>query len=135
MLVKPQCIGRRITGIYIGASNVRRYFPRHMVAIDLEIDHLRIRCTLHPDFWQDDPEIRDSRLSDWLELKQVRTAGKKTPIMLSMIPSGEESFVLGTAVPAEHKRVHAVAVPQHTDIHAITALTAYRPLGSPATAA
>ena len=134
MLVRPQCIGHRITGIYIGASNVRRYFPRHILAVDLEIDHLRIRCSLRPDFWQDAPEIRDPRLSDWLELKQFRTGGSKNSITLSMIPSGEDAFVLGTAVPVEHKRMHAVAVPAHADMTAIGALRVY-PIGSPATAA
>jgi len=135
MLVKPQCIGHRITGIFIGASNVRRYFPRHLVSIELEIDHLRIRCGLHPDFWQDDPEIRDPRLSDWLELKQFRTVGKKNSVTLSMIPSGEDSFVLETTIPAvEHKRAHRVEVPAHADLHAISTIRTY-PMGSPATAA
>jgi len=134
MLVKPQCIGHRITGIYVGASNVRRYFPRHIEAIDLEIDHLRIRCGLHPDFWLDDPEIRDPRLGDWLELKQFRNAGKKNSITLSMIPSGEDTFILGTTIPVDDKRTHRVAVSPHADVHAISAISAY-PIGSPATAA
>jgi hypothetical protein len=47
-----------------------------------------------------------------------------------MIQSGEESFVLGTAVPVEHKRVHAVVAPLHT----VSTLTVYQH-GSPATAA
>lgn len=138
MLVKPQSNGHRMTGIYIGAGNVRRYFPRRISAIDLEIDHLRIRCTLTPEFWLDAPEICDPRLSDWLELKHLQSAGKRNGIALDMIPSGADSFVLGPAVPAEPRRVHAAAgpvhAPVHTDVHEISKRIVY-PLSSPATAA
>jgi hypothetical protein len=134
MLVKPQCIGHRITGIYIGASNVRRYFPRRVAAIELEIDHLRIRCGLTADFWQDDPEIRDPRLSDWLQLKQLQGAGKRSSITLNMTPSGEDLFILGPATPADHSRTHGVIGPLHADVREIAARSAY-PLDSPATAA
>ena len=65
MVVKSQSSGSRITGIYVGVSNVRRYFPRHVASIDLELDHLRIQCGLAPGFWHGDPEIRDPRLSSW----------------------------------------------------------------------
>ncbi len=99
MVVKSQCNGHRITGIYVGANNVRRYFPRRLVAIDLQLDHLRIRCGLTPGFWQDDPEIRDPRLSDWLELKQSQGTGSRGPLSLAMTPSGEDSFILGLAAP------------------------------------
>jgi hypothetical protein len=104
MVVKPQSNGHRFTGIYIGVNNVRRYFPRRIAAIDLQIDHLRIRCGLAPGFWHGDPEIRDSRLSDWLELKQLQGAGNRSSMPLAMTRSGEDCFILGPAAPNEHAR-------------------------------
>ena len=67
MVVKSQCSGHRIIGLYIGVNNVRRYFPRSMAAIDLHLDHLQIQCRLAPHFWNGQPEIRDSRLCEWLD--------------------------------------------------------------------
>jgi hypothetical protein len=104
MVVRLKCIGHRSTGIYIGANNVRRYFPRQIAAIDLQLDHLRIRCGLTPEFWQDAPEIRDPRLSDWLELKRLQGIGLES-MPLAMTPSGEDSFILGPALPSEQGHV------------------------------
>jgi hypothetical protein len=100
MVVRLKCIGHRLTGLYIGANNVRRYFPRQIAAIDLQLDHLRIRCGLTPEFWQDAPEIRDPRLSDWLELKRLHGIGLDS-MPMAMTPSGEDSFILGPALPSE----------------------------------
>ena len=50
-VVTSQCIGNRVTGLYVGANNVRRYFPKQVSAIELQLDHLRIECELKPDFW------------------------------------------------------------------------------------
>jgi hypothetical protein len=97
MLVKSQCNGRRVTGLYVGANNVRRYFPRNIAAIDLQLDHLRIQCGLTPLFWKGQPEIHDPRLCDWLELKQLHGKGCRDSMPLAMIPSGENSFILGPA--------------------------------------
>ncbi|MGA7341941.1 MAG: hypothetical protein WBE72_19625 [Terracidiphilus sp.] len=104
MVVKSQCSGRRITGLYVGANNVRRYFPRHIAAIDLQLDHLRIQCGLTPRFWNGQPEIHDPRLCDWLELKQLQVPGCRSSMPLSMIPSGENSFILGPAALNGHAR-------------------------------
>jgi len=104
MVVKSQSSGSRITGIYVGVNNVRRYFPRNVASIDLELDHLRIQCGLTPGFWHGDPEIRDPRLSAWLELKQMRWTGRRNPIALAMTPTGENSFTLGPAMPNDHAR-------------------------------
>jgi len=97
MVVTSQCCGHRVTGLYVGADNVRRYFPKHLSEIELQIDHLRIECGLDPDFWQDQPEIHDPRLCVWLESKQMKEAGSRNPVLLSMTPKGGNSFVLGPA--------------------------------------
>jgi hypothetical protein len=104
MVVKSQCNGHRVTGLYVGVNNVRRYFPRKVEAIDLQLDHLRIQCGLTPHFWKGQPEIHDPRLCDWLELKQFQGKGCRTSMPLAMIPTGENSFVLGPADPAQHSR-------------------------------
>jgi len=104
MVVKSQCNGHRVTGLYVGVNNVRRYFPRNIAAIDLQLDHLRIQCGLTPHFWNGQPEIHDSRLCDWLELKQFQGKGCRTSMPLAMIPSGENSFILGPADGNGHAR-------------------------------
>ena len=57
MVVKTQCKGREVTGLHVGAANARRYFPRNVSAIELQLDHLRIECGLPPEFWSSQPEI------------------------------------------------------------------------------
>ena len=52
MVVKTQSKGRGITALHVGASNVRRYFPKHISSIELQLGHLQIECGLKPDFWQ-----------------------------------------------------------------------------------
>jgi len=99
MLVKSQCIGNRVTGLYVGENNVRRYFPRQVEAIDLKLDHLLIQCGLAACFWDGEPEIHDARLCLWLESKQSRESNSKTSIPLYMSPSGDGSFTLGFAEP------------------------------------
>jgi len=96
MVVTSQCCGHRVTGLYVGADNVRRYFPKHISEIELQIDHLRIECGLGPGFWQDQPEIHDPRLCVWLESKQMKETSR-SPVSLSMTPTGENSFILGPA--------------------------------------
>ena len=94
MVVKTQSKGRSVTGLYVGVTNVRRYFPKHISVIELQLDHLQIQCGLEPDFWQDVPEIRDPRLCAWLESKNFHRRPDRTPIPLAMIPSGNNSFRL-----------------------------------------
>jgi hypothetical protein len=93
MLVKTQNRGRSVTGLNVGASNVRRYFPKRVSAIELQLDHLQIECGLKPDFWNGEPAIRDARLCAWLESKSAGQA-QLGPVPLAMIPSGENSFRL-----------------------------------------
>jgi hypothetical protein len=93
MVVKTQCKGSEVVGLLVGAHNARRYFPKHVEAIELQLDHLRIECGLTPDFWRGLPEIHDRRLCAWLESKQFVKASR-TSIPLAMIPSGKNSFKL-----------------------------------------
>ena len=96
MVVTSQCTGHRVTGLYVGASNVRRYFSRRVTKIELRLDHLLIECGLAPGFWHDKPEIHDPRLCLWLESKQ-RSASGHAPVPLALTPSGGNSFTLGPA--------------------------------------
>jgi hypothetical protein len=94
MVVKAQSKGRGLSGIHVGAENVRRYFPKNISSIELQLDHLRIQCGLSPDFWQGQPEIFDPRLCAWLETTHMHASRDRTPVPLAMIPSGDNSFRL-----------------------------------------
>jgi len=94
MVVKTQSKGPGVTGLHVGTSNVRRYFPKGTSYIDLQLDHLNIRCGLKPDFWQDEPDIYDPRLGAWLEAKQLHRAPGRVSVPLAMIPAGKDSFRL-----------------------------------------
>jgi hypothetical protein len=94
MVVKTQSKGRGFTGLHVGRANARRYFPKDISAIELQLDHLHIQCELVPGFWQDQPEIHDPRLCAWLESKQFHTRPDRTPVPLVMIPSGRNVFKL-----------------------------------------
>jgi hypothetical protein len=94
MVVKTQSKGRGITGLHVGENNVRRYFPRHVSVIELELGHLHIQCGLEPDFWLGQPEIHDPRLCAWLEAKNFHVRPARTPVPLAMIPSGKNCFRL-----------------------------------------
>jgi hypothetical protein len=96
MVVTSLCNGRRVTGLYVGAQNVRRYFSKRVTKIEIRLDHLLIECGLSPGFWRDKPEIQDSRLCLWLESKQ-RNSQRNAPVPLAMTPSGVNSFILGPA--------------------------------------
>src|SRR5580704_10692905 len=97
MFVTSQSNGNRVTGLYVGASNVRRYFRRHVESIELQIDHLRIACGLTAHFWQDQPEIHDPRLCAWLESKHRDRKERRGPVLMALIPSGKNSFILTSA--------------------------------------
>lgn len=107
MLVKTQCLGGEVTGLHVGATNARRYFPRNVSAIELELDHLRIECGLPPDFWRGQPAIHDRRLCAWLQAKQLGSKSARTPLPLSMIPSGKNSFRIGLCRPAKLRQTAA----------------------------
>jgi len=94
MVVRTQRKGLRQTGLHVGATNARRYFPKEVSVIELELDHLQIQCGLSPGFWEEEPEIYDPRLCAWLESKTALTKLDRTPVPLNMIPSGKNSFKL-----------------------------------------
>jgi hypothetical protein len=94
MVVKTYRIGRKMTGVEVGAVNVRRYFSPESREIELLLDHLHIQCGLAPDFWQGDTAIRDPRLSAWLESKYSTSRPSDAPLPLALIPSGKNCFRL-----------------------------------------
>ena len=112
MVVRTQSKGGRITGLYVGALNARRHFPRAMSCVDLELGHLHIQCELQPEFWNGSPEIRDPRLADWLEARHVRPRSKSDAIELEMTRTGAGSFHLE---PAQTKRCHVTKLPCPVD--------------------
>jgi len=99
MVVTTQYLGRRVAGIHIGTSNVESYFAREQTLIELQLDHLQILCRLNDQFWNEQPEILDSRLGDWLRSKHLFDKSYLTPIPVELIPLGENSFRL-KALPA-----------------------------------
>jgi hypothetical protein len=110
MVVRTQCKGCGVTGLHVGASNVRRYFSKQIPFIELQLDHLQIRCGLQPGFWQGEPEINDPRLCAWLEAKQLRAKPGQTPIPLAMIPAGENSFRLQPIHTSNYTKAKLTAV-------------------------
>lgn len=107
MMVKIQNRGSSVTGLNVGATNVRRYFPKQTSAIELLLDHLQIECGLKPEFWQGDGEIHDPRLCAWLELKNSAGLPSRTPAPLAMIPAGKNCFRLQPISMSGHvKRKH-----------------------------
>ncbi|MGA2572496.1 MAG: hypothetical protein ABSF23_18460 [Terracidiphilus sp.] len=112
MVVTSLCMGSRVTGLYVGESNVRRYFRQRVAEIELQIDHLRIQCGLGADFWHDHPEIHDPRLCLWLQSKQW-TGKSRESFPLAMIRSGKNSFVLALLSARNEK----MARPNKGDSH------------------
>jgi len=104
MVVKTHSKGRGVTGLHIGATNVRRYFPKHISVIELQLDHLQIQCGLEPDFWQGQPEIHDPRLCSWLESKNFNTRPDRTPVPLALIPAGKNCFRLQPVTFSGHSQ-------------------------------
>ena len=94
MVVKTQCKAHGITGLHIGIHNVRRYFPKNVSVIELQLDHLCIQCGLGPDFWSSQPAIFDPRLCAWLESRHMHKQCDRAPISLAMVPAGENAFRL-----------------------------------------
>jgi hypothetical protein len=111
MVVKTENKGCGVTGLHVGTTNVRRYFPKRISIIELHLDHLQIRCGLDPGFWNGQPQIHDPRLCAWLESKQLRASLDRTPLALALIPSGADSF-----------RLHPVSLNARAKVKQLTAL-------------
>ena len=94
MVVRTQYQGRRISGLYIGAGNAKKYFSRRAALIEIQLDHLLIRCGLEPRFWGSQPEIQDARICAWLESKQPRTSTTDGPPPLVLTPTGRSAYRL-----------------------------------------
>jgi len=97
MVVQIQRNGRSVTGLHIGSRNVRRYFPKIQQSVDLELGHLLIRCKLQPDFWLNEPQISDPRLSAWLEAKEPEGKTRCGRLQMSLVPVNGKSFRLDFA--------------------------------------
>jgi hypothetical protein len=97
MVVKTQVKGREVIGLLVGAKNVRRYFPKKVSAIELQLDDLQIECGLGPEFWTDEPEIHDPRLCEWLDFKIFHRVARGATVLLAMTPSGKNTFRLRAA--------------------------------------
>jgi hypothetical protein len=96
MVVRTQCDGREVIGVYVGARNARREFPKNTTDIELVLGHLHIHCELSPEFWRGQPEIRDARLGDWLESKVFHGRSHRAPVPLALLRTGKNSFRLQT---------------------------------------
>jgi hypothetical protein len=110
MVVKTQSKGLGITGLNVGASNVRRYFPKNISSIELQLDHLQIQCGLKPNFWQGEPEIFDPRLCAWLEARHMHAKLDRMPVPLAMIPEGKNSYRLQPVRLNRHVRAKLAPV-------------------------
>jgi hypothetical protein len=111
MIVKTQHKGREFTGVEIGASNVRRYFPRDANEIELHLDHLLIQLGLNPEFWQGHAQLCDPRLGAWLESKNFNGRPGEAPIPLALIPSGKNSYRLQPVGASSRLRPRPVNAP------------------------
>lgn len=101
MVVRTQCKGRKVSGLYIGERNVRRNFPRHTTGVEFELGHLHIRCQLAPGFWKGQPEIHDPRLCEWLEFKLYRERSLRTSLPLVLVQAGRSRFrILPMVLPS-----------------------------------
>jgi hypothetical protein len=112
MVVKTQVRGSEVTGLHVGAGNVRRYFPKGLRVIELQLDHLEIQCGLSPEFWQGRPEIHDARLCEWLHFRITHPRGKQKEVRLAMTPAGNNTFRIRSSRVNEERmaRMELVAV-------------------------
>jgi len=94
MVVKTQFNGSEVTGLHVGVRNVRRYFPKAVCVIELQLDHLQIQCGLSPEFWHGEPQIHDPRLCEWLDFKVGHRAGGRKEVRLAMTPASTNVFRL-----------------------------------------
>ena len=108
MVVRAKHEPRKVTGLRIGDGNVQRLFPPDMPNVELELDHLRIVCTLQPEFWDGEPEIHDERLVSWLEAKRMSGKLATVPAPVVLIPAGEHAFRL---LPIAHSEVRTTEYP------------------------
>ena len=106
MVVRNESRRLGMTGLHVGDGNVQRLFPPDVPVVELELDHLRIVCTLKPEFWDGDPEIHDERLISWLDSKKANGKLASRPAPVAMIPAGEHTFRLQPIDHIEERKTH-----------------------------
>jgi hypothetical protein len=111
MRVKAESKGHGIFELHVGEENARRYFPKTISAIELELDHLQIQCPLGPEFWDGQADIFDPRIDAWLDNKRMQSRCDRAPIPLAMIPSGENKFCLKPISSIPRRRASVSARP------------------------
>ena len=92
MVVRTLGSGREVSGLFIGARNARRHFPRERQHIELVLGHLHIYCDLPPEFWSSRPEICDARLGDWLFSRVFHGKPCRAPVPIAMVPRANNAF-------------------------------------------
>ena len=102
MIVTMQSKGHSITGIQIGMYDARRFFPRGRNAVDLELDDLRIRCSVRANSRRNRAEISDPRLTAWLEEKFYWQKLPATSVPVEMVRSGNAYRL--QLIPSPHTR-------------------------------
>lgn len=106
MVVKASKNHSRMTGLHVGDGNVQRLFPPDVP--ELELDHLRIVCTLKPEFWEGESDIEDERLVFWLESKRMSGKLAPRPAPIALMPAGDHAFRL---LPIGHNEVRTTQYP------------------------
>ncbi|MFZ0393275.1 MAG: hypothetical protein WCF17_14220 [Terracidiphilus sp.] len=99
MVVKTRQNGQEVTGLRVGAANVRRYFPKAVSRVMLRLGDLEIDCQLSPEFWHGKPEIADPRLCEWLQFRRSHQRADRKPITLAMEIAGGDSYTLQAIAP------------------------------------
>jgi hypothetical protein len=92
MVVKTQGKGSSFTGLLIGMGNARRFFPRGVSSVELQLDHLQIQCELKREQWDGEAIISDARLVAWLESKHPNRRLDRNGITLMLVPAGDNAF-------------------------------------------
>ncbi len=94
MVVRTRQNGHEVTGLRVGAANVRRYFPKTVSRVMLRLGDLEIDCALSPEFWHGKPEIADPRLCEWLKFRRQQDEADRKPITLAMDRAGRDSYTV-----------------------------------------
>jgi len=99
MVVRTQQQGQQVVGLMVGATNVRRHFPKTVSAVKLRLGDLEIECKLSPEFWHGKPEIDDPRLCEWLRYRRFQERAGRGPSTLAMEHAGGDAYTLQAIPP------------------------------------
>lgn len=99
MVVRTRQNGQEVTGLRVGAANVRRYFPKTVSRVKLRLGDLEIDCKLSPEFWHGKPEIEDPRLCEWLKFRRQRDESDRKPVTLTLDYAGGDAYTLQATAP------------------------------------